>query len=431
MRTFYFVFFLVLPVQVFAYLDPGTGSLLLYALVGIIASFIFMLRNLLYRIRELFFTRNSINSGQSTSMDIVFHSEGRRYWPVFEPILHALDSMKICAVYVTPDTQDPAIEWARSHQYINVVNPGNEYMTIAWMNRLRARVVVSTTPNLDVYMWKRSPGVERYIHIFHAPTTVEFYEKYALSFYDEILTVGSFQEKGIIELDERRNLPQKEFNIVGLTYYDYMLREIDRMKNRERPKRVTTGRASILYAPSWGNRSSFVLFGCVLIRRLLDEGYRVILRPHPQSFISDAHIVSEITRLFSSRSNFSIDRNLTGIEAMAESDFMITDFSGVLFDYAYLFGKPIILAVPPEPVVGGYEAEDIDGSLWDVVSAQRLSRPLPENLEELPALIDDILQNLENVSEEYKQFRDETVKNFGCAGQAVAEYLTKCTGENR
>lgn len=428
MKLFYLAFFLFIPVQVFAYLDPGTGSLLLYALVGILTSFLFLLRNCTYRIREIFFARKAMQSGKTRTADIVFHSEGTRYWPVFEPILSAMDLRGISCVYVTPDTADPAIEWARIHPKVTIVNPGNELMTIAWMNHVRAGVVVSTTPNLDVYMWKRSPGVDRYIHIFHAPTTVEFYEKYALCFYDEILTVGSFQEKSINDLDERRHLPRKKFFPAGLTYYDYMIRELAELREPSGDTTVQPGKASILYAPSWGNRSSLVLFGFDLIRRLLVEGYHVVLRPHPQSFISDTDVIDEISRSFCVDPLFSLDRNLTGIQAMADSDFMVTDFSGVLFDYAYLFGKPVILAVPPEPVIGGYEAEDVTGPLWDVISAQQLSRPLPENLDELPALLEDILRNSDAVRNKNLQFRDETVQNFGCAGAAVADYLVATSG---
>ena len=34
LKYFYCLFFLLVPVYAFAYLDPGTGSLLLYAVIG-------------------------------------------------------------------------------------------------------------------------------------------------------------------------------------------------------------------------------------------------------------------------------------------------------------------------------------------------------------------------------------------------------------
>lgn len=432
MKRFYIVFFLFAPCSLFAYLDPGTGSLLLYALVGIAASLVFALRNLWYRLQELLFKGHVSKHDAAIQTDLVFHSEGGRYWPVFEPILSALDARGIPCVYVTPDSADPAIRWAAEHSNVTVFNPGNELMSIAWMNRTRAKIVVSTTPNLDVYMWKRSPTVERYVHIFHAPTTVEFYEKYALCFYDDIFTVGSFQEKAIRELDEKRLLPQKKFHPVGLTYYDYMVREVQQtVGDSSGIPASSCGKATVLYAPSWGSRSSLVLFGKDLVSRLLDSGYRVLFRPHPQSAVSDAAVLSDILTSFEKNPLFCVDRNLTGIAAMKESGFMITDFSGVLFDYAYLFGKPIVLAAFDTPVTGGYEAEDVDGPLWDIESAQKLSRPLPENLDELPALLEEIVRNNGQVQAENLRFRDETVLNFAHAGEAAAECLHAMLGGNR
>jgi len=434
MKIFYAMFFLLAPVGLFAYLDPGTGSLLLYALVGVAASLIFALRNLWYRVRELFFAGRLRGKESNEAAEIVFHSEGGRYWQVFEPILAALETRGIDSVYVTPDPKDPAIAWARERSHLRAINPGNELMTIAWMNRLKARLVVSTTPNLDVYMWKRSPRAGRYLHLFHAPTTVEFYEKYALCFYDDILTVGPFQEKAIAELDRKRGLPAKRLYPVGLTYYDFMLRELRSLEAEgpagggEAATAERSGKGSILYAPSWGSRSSLVLFGRDLVGQLLSCGYRVVLRPHPQSALSDREILSGILGAFGPNPLFSVDRNLTAIRAMSDSDFMVTDFSGVMFDYAYLFGKPIILAALETPVTGGYEAEDVDGPLWDVESARRLSRPLPDDLGELPALVEEIMRDRERLMAGNLRFRDETVMNFGRAGEAVADCLENLLG---
>ena len=42
--------FLLLPTPVFAYLDPGSGSVLLYLLIGVFATLIFSIKNLFFRI---------------------------------------------------------------------------------------------------------------------------------------------------------------------------------------------------------------------------------------------------------------------------------------------------------------------------------------------------------------------------------------------
>lgn len=426
MRFFYIIFLLFAPVYAWAYLDPGTGSLLLYAIIGVAASIIFALRNLWYRIIEIFFARKSRHRVPNELPDIVFHSEGGHYWHVFQPVMKHCATHFIECAYVTPDPKDPAFEWAKTHDSVSVIHVGTEMMTLAWMNRIKTRIVVSTTPNLDVYMWKRSPYVERYVHLFHAPTTVEFYEKYALCFYDDIIGCGKFQESGIRELDEKRKLPQKRFLIAGLTYYDYMIDELNSLQLQAPSK--TEKNPIVLYAPSWGIRSSLSTLGIASIRELLAADYRVIFRPHPQSLISDKEILAEIYSSFSDNPLFKVDTKITGLVSMNESDLLITDFSGMLFDYAFLFGKPIILAALEAPT-GGYEAENLDGSLWDVETARILSREFPKKNSELPKEVTQVIATGNVNMKKIEEIRNHSIANYGNAGPAVANCILSILGE--
>lgn len=427
MRLFYIVFFLLAPTRIFAYLDPGTGSLLLYAIVGVAASIVFTLKNLWYRVQELFFARKAGTASAMSVPDILLHSEGGRYWQVFAPIAEALEARAVPFAYVTPDPLDPAIEWANGKRYASVIRPGNEMLTISWMNRVRSKLVVSTTPNLDVFMWKRSKNAGKYVHVFHSPTTVEFYEKYALCYYDDIITVGHFQERAILELDGKRGLPRKELFCAGLSYYDVMVEELKSAEGA----RVSDADAvpCVLYAPSWGSRSSLSSRGREIIETLLESKYRVIFRPHPQSAISDVDALASIYERFSGAAQFSVDGNRSGIQSMREADLMITDFSGILFDFAFLFNKPILLA-ESSVSVGGYEAEDLDGPLWDVESARTLSRPVPERVAELPSIIESCLSD-PLVSDGIASFRKENITNFGTAGPAIADRLITLLGACR
>lgn len=122
MKFFYIVFFLCSPYPIWAYLDPGTGSLLLYAIIGVAASLIFSLRNLWYRIIELFFAGKSRQRIPDVLPDIVFHSEGGQYWHVFQPLLEYFANNSIDCAYVTPDPKDPALKWAENHNSVSVIH---------------------------------------------------------------------------------------------------------------------------------------------------------------------------------------------------------------------------------------------------------------------------------------------------------------------
>ena len=422
LKPIYLIYFLFFPVIGHAYLDPGTGSLLIYAVVGVAASVVFALRNVWHLFLSLLFSGRSSVFLKEELPDLVFHSEGGKYWQVFEPVITAwISKGKKCA-YITPDMNDPAFMAAKDNELLKIIRPGKEMLTISYLNKIKTKVLVSTTPGLDVYMWKRSKNVNRYVHLFHAPTSVAFYEKYALSFYDDILTVSPFHREEIDSLDQKRNLPGKKFYPTGVTYFDYMLREI---KNHTRSRNEFT----VLYAPTWGSRSSLTLYGSKIIDILVSENIPLIFRPHPQSEISDKQIMDIIREKYGSNPLVTFDRNRTGLVSMTNSDILITDFSGILYDYAFLFLKPIILTTDEAPVAG-YEARDYKFIPWEIETARQLSYDLGGDPENIVKILEKIrTENKESSEEEIISFRDNNIYNYGKAGEAAANHLEVILGE--
>ena len=417
LKYFYCLFFLLVPVYAFAYLDPGTGSLLLYAVIGIASSVIFALRNLWYRILELVFSGKGKNAARKDLPDIVFHSEGKKYWHIFQPVVEALLKRNVPCAYISPDKSDPGLTFMTDDKNYQPINPGKELAAISYLNMIKTKLVVSTTPGLDVYMWKRSKNVKRYAHLFHAPTGVDFYEKYALSFYDDVFSVGPFTQKAQDFLDDYRNLPRKKFYPTGCTYYDYLVNEAAEKKKTIKPDGNT-----ILYAPSWGKRSSVTKYKTEIISELIKTGMKVIFRPHPQSFISDKSIIDDIKHKFSGHPQFHLDSNNTGIESMASADILVTDLSGVLFDFAYLYTRPIII-VNYKTGVGGYEAEYIGDFGYDIEASLALAEKAGEDITKISEKIMFIMKNYDDVSDKIKSFREKNIYNFGFAGAAAAEHI--------
>jgi hypothetical protein len=283
------------------------------------------------------------------------------------------------------------------------------------MNAVKAGMVVSTTPHLDVYMLKRSKRVKRYVHLFHSTMDVAFYEKYAFDWYDCLLTVGPFQMAGIRELERKRGTPVKELSPTGCTYFDFMKGEISRLSTSDGPR-------SVLYAPAWGVRSSVLTHGSGIIDSLVRAGMKVIFRPHPQFYVSHVELIQEIEKRLARTNLVEIDRGRTPLASMARSDVMITDVSGILFDYACLFARPILLAnsdVDP----GGQEGEDMSGPLWDISASKELSYALVDGLEALPELVGRARGSAVEYGQKARAFRDRSFYNFGEAGSAAARNI--------
>lgn len=419
MKVFYVLFILVAPIPAFAYLDPGTGSLLLYAIAGIATTVVFALRNAWYWLKGKVFLAGA-PAVSARLPDLVLHSEGGKYWQVFKPVIDALSEQGAEFAYVSADPADPGLSC--SSPGLRPIRPGGETATIAWMNAAKAALVVSTTPHLDVYMLKRSRGVGRYAHLFHSPTDIAYNEKYSFDWYDCLLTVGPFQDRSVRQLERRRGTEAKSLLPTGCSYYDFMLDEV-----RE-ASAARDGEPTVLYAPAWDARSSLFKSGLGIIESLAASGYRVILRPHPQLYVSRKAFMAELEAKLSLMPSVEVDRRRTGILSMARSDAMICDLSGILFDYACLFRKPILLA-NAEIGAGGMEAEDLEGPLWDVESSLSLSWARIEgDGREAGSLARAAIASGADYAEMALRFRDESFYNFGAAGSAAARNIASLLG---
>ena len=398
------------------YLDPGTGSLLLYAIVGITTTVLFALRGFWYSLRSKIFLGKK---GAVKEMpDLVFQSEGGKYWQVFQPVLQALDKYDIKYGFVTSDKNDPV--FTSGLENVVAVCPGKELMTLSYMNRIKAKVVVSSTPQLDVYMLKRSKHVDKYVHLFHAPADIGMYEMYAFDNYDVLLCTGPYQKDAIRSIEKARHEKAKELLDTGCTYYDYMLEELKKL-----PQKPDDG-LTVLYAPAWGERSSVVKYSTAVIDRLAEAGIRVIFRPHPQMYVSDKETIAAVEDKIKGNSLIELDRNRTAAASMARSHAMVTDISGVIFDYALLFEKPIFL-VNAEYNLGGYDVIDIDGGrVWDLEKSREITRIIkPEEIQNLASIVKTETSNAHAYRDKIRKIKNEEIYNFGHAGEAAAKQLVE------
>lgn len=337
MAYFVVVFLLLLPQVSYAYLDPGSGSVLVSVIVALLAAAFYFLKSFFYeKLRFLFKKQSPVHK---EDYDLVFYSEGGQYWNVFLPVLRELDRRGQRVVYLTSGSQDPGLSSGLEH--VEAMDIGEGHQAYYVLNRLSAGVLVMTTPGLDVLQIKRSKKVGHYCHIVHGLEDTSTYPPYGVDYYDSVLVNGQHQQEVIRTLERQRGAKEKQVEIIGSTYLDIMLEELEAPSTDTLS--VQAGRQTVLLAPSWGEKGFLGKFGGELLEKILQEDLNVILRPHPQSYTAEADLLKELKKRFSGSDKLVWDENPSGLEAMQKSDIMISDFSGIIFDYIFLFEKPVIV----------------------------------------------------------------------------------------
>ena len=395
------------------YIDPGTGSMLFTLLIGLISAGVYGLRNLLVKARFIF-SGGRADKDANEGQEYVIFSEGKRYWCVFEDICDEFERRNIALSYLTASPDDPALE--KPYEFVKCKFIGEGNRAFAHLNMIKADVVLATTPGLDVYQWKRSRDVKWYAHTLHALSDASMYRMFGLDYYDAVLLSGGFQVEQIREMERLRNLPAKETEIVGLTY-------VDRLKARlEAAGPLPTHEPTVLLAPSWGASAIFSLYGGKIIDALLKTGYHIVVRPHPQSFDSEKELMDKLMAQYPASDQLEWNQDSDNFEVLRRSDIMISDFSGVIFDYALVFDRPIIYTEPAYDNAP-YDACWLEEEPWTFSTLPKIGKQLSLNdLDNIKALIDECL-----ASEEFQQARDrareECWQHQGEAALRITDYL--------
>ena len=395
------------------YIDPGTGSMLFTVLLGIIGAAVYSLRMLFIKLRY------KMGSGKVETLGkkipFVIFSDDKRYWSIFEPIIRHLVKYGKDILYITGSEDDPALKFEADHFKAEYI-AGNKMYTK--LNYIEANIVFSTTPGLEVYQWKRSKNVDCYVHIPHASNDITLYRMFGIDYYDAIMLSGAYQENSIRKLEEQRQLPAKELVRIGVPYMDEMAKRLEREGDAPAHERT------VLLAPSWGKSAILSVYGGKIIDVLLNTGYKVIIRPHPQSFKSETELMDKLMKAYPNSDRLEWNRDADNFDVLRRSDILISDFSGVVFDFTLVYDKPVIYT-NPDFDVSVYDAWWLDEELWTVSALKRLGVQLTEeNMDNLKEIIDTCITDT-SFAEKRRAVKAETWANFGKGAELAADYLIK------
>ena len=408
------VLFIIIQSSLFCYIDPGTGSLLFSALFGIIGTLFFLSKALLIKLKTFSFA-DKINKKENISKaKIIIYGEDKRYYNVFKPIIEELINLEIPTIYYSSSYDDKIFEIKSDFLKSEFIGTGNK--AYAKLNFIEADICLMTTPNLDVFQLKRSKGVKKYVHITHSSAETSTYCLYSLDFFDAVFLNGEHQIRDIRELENKRNTIIKDLYVVGNPYLD----ELSKMK--ETITKENNNKKTILIAPSWGMNCLFRRFGEKLLDNIINSDYNIIIRPHPQSLISDKDIIDKFQNRYKYKNNVEWDFNRVNIYSLSKADIMISDFSGVIFDYAFLFEKPVII---PSFTFDkrGTDSIEIDEEVWTFETIPKISFKLDENnFSNISQIIEDSINN-ETLKNNILKAKEEAYMYEGQASKRAAQFL--------
>lgn len=403
----------------FLYIDPGTGSMLFSILIGAAATLFFLGKAAWIKLKLLFSAKkNGVDTTKDSNYKkYVIYNEGLQYWNTFKPVCDEFESRGIELTYYTSAQNDPCFEAGYKFVKPEFIGEGN--MAFVKLNMLSAGIVLMTTPGLQVYQLKRSKHVKHYAHILHAPSDATMYRLFGIDYFDSVLLSGDYQKTDIRFLEKQRGIKEKELTVVGCPYLDTLKEKISALPAEENHN------FTVLLSPSWGASALLSKYGEKLLDPLLATGWNIIVRPHPQSKKSEKEMLDHLTEHYKDAQNLIWDFERDNIYSMKKSDIMISDFSGIIYDYTFLCDKPVMY-VNADLDLMPYDAYDLPDNGKNIWQFQTLTKIGIELKEEKFNNIKEIIQNASD-SKELADLRHkakaEAWMNEGNAGKAITDFM--------
>lgn len=400
------------------YLDPGTGSALISTIIALISVGFYILKGFIYR-------KFKIGSSSKVTLDLtveyglVFYSEGKQYWNTFKPIVSELSKRGIELTYFSSDEADPGLE--SNLPFVHTQYIGNNRATFYFLSNLKARMVIMTTPGLDVLQIKRSKDVQHYCHVTHSAAGAD-YKAYGMDYYDSVLVGGTGDLEWVRAIEKARNGKPKIVEEIGCVYLDVMRESLQ--SNHE--SWFEEDKPVVLVSPTWGPHGLLSKYGKEVLKILNESNqYNIIVRPHPQSFIAEVPLMKDLQAAFPDSPTLRWDSRSSGLEAMAQADVMVSDFSGIIFDFLFLYKKPV-LTFRGIYDKRGRDAMDVDREPWAIAILNRIGKTLrEEDVPHLSTIITSTLQNPTSFEESLEEARIEMDRYPNESGKRGADFIER------
>ena len=351
---------------------------------------------------------------------LVFYSENNGFYKYYAGMIeYILKNTNITIHYVTSDPDDSIFEKAAKNDKIKAYYIGEKKL-ITLMMKMDADIVVMTMPDLENYHIKRSyirKDIE-YIYVPHGMDSLNMTMRTgSMDHFDTVFCTGKHQREEIEKTEEVYGLPKKNIVDWGYCLLDSMREDYKSVNKNPSAKK------SILIAPSW--QKDNIVDSCLdeLLDNLKGHGYKVTVRPHPQHVRHMPERMEQLKERFADNDDIEIQTDFSSNSTVFEADMMITDWSGIAYEYAYTTCKPVLFINTPMKVMNP-EYEKIGVEPINIWMRHSIGKSVnPDEMDKVAGVVEDMFNNSEAYSRQIDEFVHEYVYNLGNSAKVGGDYI--------
>lgn len=378
--------------------------------------------------RERFFSENKKRERADykrffsvVNKHLVFYSESNGFYKYFKGFIeYILANTNLTIHYITSDANDQIFQMEKDNSRIRGYYIG-ENRLITLMMKMDADVVVMTMPDLENFHIKRSyirDDIE-YIFVQHGVGSNNMgMRKGCMDHFDTIFCAGIHQREEVEQTEALYGLPKKRLVDVG-----YPL--IDEMRARYRANaHQENERKKILIAPSWQDHN--IVDSCLeeLLERLKGRGYDIIVRPHPQEVRLKKDYMNTLKQKYEA-SGIEIQTDFSSNNPVLEADLLITDWSGISWEFAFTTLRPILFINTPMKVMNP-DYQKIEAVPLNISLRDKLGKDLDlDQLDRVAETAEYLLRHSEEYHEQINRLAHQYLYHLDESAEIGADYIIK------
>ena len=348
---------------------------------------------------------------------IVIYTESRHYYQYFERLITDLLARNAKILYITSDKADPLLTKAPSGMKVMY----NKWKLGFVFSKMKADVMLMTMPDLGNYFLKRSATVKKYIYVFHAAvSTHQQYRKPAFFNYDTIFCTGNYQVDEIQKAEQLYNKQPKE-----LIHYGYPLLDKIREETHADTRKV------ILIAPSWFEGCIFDTCIEELLIQLSKLDFEIVLRAHPEYIKRKPDSYARVQKIMAAHPKIMLDEEADVVKTLCVTDILITDRSGIAFEFALGAGKPVLFVdtvlKETNPDWKELGIEPIENSLRSQLGISMS----PADKQTIPKKIEEVIALNEGFGEKMELLKKDIFYNSEASYRSGIDYIIGLTQRSK
>jgi len=357
-------------------------------------------------------------------MKLMFYSEQNGFYKYYAGMIdYICEHSDIDIHYVTSDPDDNIFKDTRPQ--IKPYYIASNKRLIPLFMKLDCDMCVMTMPDLEKYHIKRSRLRKdvQYVYTFHGMgSTALTLRKGALDWYDTVFAVGPDCMNELRDSEELYKTPKKRIVETGYPIIDEMIEKYESTEHKENEV------PQILIAPSW--QPDNIIDSCIddILEELAKTDYHIIVRPHPQQVRHEPEKFEVMTEKFKENKNIEIQTDFSSNNPVMESDILITDWSDISWEFAFVTKRPVLFINTPMKVMNT-EWEKIKTKPINITLRNVIGVSLETNeIGNIGKTVGELLANKEQYRETITNTLHEHVYNVGKSRQLCGKYIVKSLG---